>query len=532
MGLAEFLNDQSLGAPTSSWADEMDDMPTVPSSGTYNSRTGYGGESDRGFGRSHGNDSFRGGREDRYPPREQLPLPEKPPYTAHIGNLSWDTSEADIESHFSACSVVNVRLVRDKLEDRPKGFGYVEFGTLEGLKNALALGGATLAGRPLRVSVADPPKDRGDEKFSGEWRRSGPLSPLDPPRRGPERNDRFGSESGDRPERRRAEYDGGGDGKVRDFGNWERKGPLAPLSPPPVAESNPREFTRRSPSERAPATGGENGPRREFRERPHVERVPTAAEKDNEWRRGARPDAPPARERSVPTSPTVPHTRPKLDLKKRSELPLENVTSQAETSSSKFNPFGGAKPIDNDARLREVEARRAALKKEQEEKEQQEAELKKAQEEASIAAKNKQESEPIKETADAKERADSKPERSERPERARFERTNTGSRDQREYSGRGGRGGRGGRDTLGREGSTRDWNNVRRGSDRQINSPRRVSRDDAAVAAEEASTRAANRAEVADIAEVEPTAASNAEDGWSTVPTKKGRGGSKVALAS
>ena len=99
------------------------------------------------------------GREERYPPREQLPLPDKPPYTAHIGNLSWDTTETEIESHFSNCSVVNVRLVRDKLEDRPKGFGYVEFGSLEGLKEALTLSGSSLAGRTLRVSVAEPRKD-------------------------------------------------------------------------------------------------------------------------------------------------------------------------------------------------------------------------------------------------------------------------------------------------------------------------------------------------------------------------------------
>lgn len=529
MALADFLNDTSLGATSSSWADEMDDMPTVPSSGTYNSRGGYGGDSERGFGRSFGGDSFRGGREERYPPREQLPLPDKPPYTAHIGNLSWDTTETDIESHFSSCSVVNVRLVRDKLEDRPKGFGYVEFGSLEGLKGALSLSGSPLAGRALRVSVAEPPKDRADEKFSGEWRRTGPLSPLDPPRRGPERSDRFGSEAGDRPERRRPEHDGG-DGKVRDFGNWERKGPLAPLSPPPVGESNPRDFTRRSPSERGPSTSGDGAPRREFRERPPVERTPTAAEKDTEWRRGARPDPAPARERSVPTSPVVPHTRPKLELKKRSELPVESAVPQSDTSSSKLNPFGAAKPIDAEARIKEVEARRAALKKEQEEKERQDAEAKKAQEEAELAAKSVQEAEAVKEAPEVKEKSD-KLERQDRPERARFERTNTGPREQREYSGRGGRGGRGGRDTIGREGPTRDWSNVRRGSDRHINQSRRVSKDDV-VAAEEASTRSANKAEVADTAEVEPTAANMAEDGWSTVPPKKSRGGSKVALAS
>ena len=96
------------------------------------------------------------GRDDRFPPRQQLPLPDKPPFTAHIGNLSWDTTEADIEQHFAACSVVNVRLVRDKIEDRSKGFGYVEYGTLEGLMKALDLSGSQMSGRNVRVSVAEP----------------------------------------------------------------------------------------------------------------------------------------------------------------------------------------------------------------------------------------------------------------------------------------------------------------------------------------------------------------------------------------
>jgi RNA recognition motif-containing protein len=49
-----------------------------------------------------------------------------------------------------------VRIVEDKLDRKPKGFGYVEFGTLDGLKNALALSGSSLAGRQVRVSVAEP----------------------------------------------------------------------------------------------------------------------------------------------------------------------------------------------------------------------------------------------------------------------------------------------------------------------------------------------------------------------------------------
>lgn len=92
--------------------------------------------------------------------REQLPLPTKPPYTAHLGNLSFDATEGDITDFFADCQVTNVRIVEDKLERKPKGFGYVEFGTLEGLKKALDLSGTQFQGRNVRVSVAEPRKSR------------------------------------------------------------------------------------------------------------------------------------------------------------------------------------------------------------------------------------------------------------------------------------------------------------------------------------------------------------------------------------
>ena len=59
---------------------------------------------------------------------------------------------------FADCEVDNVRIVEDKLDSKPKGFGYVEFKTIEGLKKALALSGIQFQGRNIRVSVAEPRK--------------------------------------------------------------------------------------------------------------------------------------------------------------------------------------------------------------------------------------------------------------------------------------------------------------------------------------------------------------------------------------
>lgn len=91
-----------------------------------------------------------------YSVREELPLPDKPPYTVHLGNLSFDATNGDVTDFFADCEVTNVRIIEDKLEMKPKGFGYAEFASREGLIKALALNGSQFQGRSIRISVADP----------------------------------------------------------------------------------------------------------------------------------------------------------------------------------------------------------------------------------------------------------------------------------------------------------------------------------------------------------------------------------------
>ncbi|KAF4200027.1 hypothetical protein CNMCM8927_004154 [Aspergillus lentulus] len=178
MSIGTFLADESLG----SWADEMEDMP-LPSPP---SQPSYGGDR-RGAGPLSG--GFGNGFNDRggYAIREPLPLPTQPPYTAHVGNLSFEATSADINDLFAGCGVTNVRIVEDKLTRSPKGFGYVEFETVDGLKKALDLSGTTLQGRAIRVSIAEPPKERDVKEL--DWTRKGPLpAPEQPPRRVPDRS--------------------------------------------------------------------------------------------------------------------------------------------------------------------------------------------------------------------------------------------------------------------------------------------------------------------------------------------------------
>ncbi|KAF2838144.1 RNA-binding domain-containing protein, partial [Patellaria atrata CBS 101060] len=384
MSLGDFLGDQSLG----SWADEMEDMPLTKS------RTGYGGDR-RAFSSNAG---FARTDNPGYAQREQLPLPTKPPFTAYLGNLSFDATEGDIQDFFSGCDVTSVRIVEDKMERKPKGFGYVEFGNLDGLKKALELHGTQFQGRNVRISVADASryiKDRPEQRTFDDWTRRGPLPdlPNNQQRRTSERGfgrnfePAAGSDAGsERGERRRGpafESD-----KVRDFGNWERKGPLSPVpSAAPMREGGrvrsndgPSRERKNSPSwGEGRSQEGSRPPRREFQDRPPpVERQPTAAEMDNQWRSKMKPDAPakspvPTPEASTPSSPAAaapPTTRPRLNLQKRTVSEAEPSTPAA-GGDPKSSPFGAARPIDTAAREKEVEEKRQLAlrsKKEQEEK--------------------------------------------------------------------------------------------------------------------------------------------------------------------
>lgn len=44
---------------------------------------------------------YGGGRERDYPPREELPVPDKPPFTAFVGNLAFDLTDGDVEQYFA-----------------------------------------------------------------------------------------------------------------------------------------------------------------------------------------------------------------------------------------------------------------------------------------------------------------------------------------------------------------------------------------------------------------------------------------------
>ena len=288
-------------------------------------------------------------------------------------------------------------------------------------------------------------KDRPDARDFGDWSRKGPLADVPGQRRASDRTGGFdrdrvpdrsqfgsrgfenaGSDAGSERGGRRAGYEQG-DGKVRDFGDWSRKGPVNATSPAP-AESHTRPISNDGPRDRknSPAwgegrsqDGGSRPPRREFTERPLVERAPTAADTDSQWRSKMRPDVPAAppvkssptpsnRELSVPSSPAAPSaaptTRPKLNLQKRTTSSAEPAPAPSSAvSDSKSSPFGAARPIDTFAKEKEIEEKRqAALKMKKE------ADDKAREEKRAADEKAKEERRAAKEAAQA-ERSKEKP---------------------------------------------------------------------------------------------------------------------------
>ena len=81
-----------------------------------------------------------------------------------VGNLSFDTTENDLQDTFAAHgSVLEANLMMDRVTGRARGFGFVTMSTPEEAQNAInALNGTSINGRALTVNVAKPREERAD----------------------------------------------------------------------------------------------------------------------------------------------------------------------------------------------------------------------------------------------------------------------------------------------------------------------------------------------------------------------------------
>ena len=79
-----------------------------------------------------------------------------------VGNLSFNTTENDLQSAFAAHGqVMEANLMMDRMTGRSRGFAFVTMSTPEEAQKAIeAMHGAQLDGRALTVNVARPKEER------------------------------------------------------------------------------------------------------------------------------------------------------------------------------------------------------------------------------------------------------------------------------------------------------------------------------------------------------------------------------------
>jgi RNA recognition motif-containing protein len=80
----------------------------------------------------------------------------------YVGNLSFDTTEIDLQDAFAQAGTVNeVALMQDKFTGRSRGFAFVTMSSADEAQKAISLfHGKNLQGRPLTVNEARPREDR------------------------------------------------------------------------------------------------------------------------------------------------------------------------------------------------------------------------------------------------------------------------------------------------------------------------------------------------------------------------------------
>jgi cold-inducible RNA-binding protein len=80
----------------------------------------------------------------------------------YVGNLSYDVTNADLNTMFAPHGTVNsAEIIQDRDTGRSKGFGFVQMGTDKEAQAAIsALNGQQQNGRALTVNEAKPREDR------------------------------------------------------------------------------------------------------------------------------------------------------------------------------------------------------------------------------------------------------------------------------------------------------------------------------------------------------------------------------------
>jgi len=85
----------------------------------------------------------------------------------YVGNLSFDTGEAELQELFGSMGeVLTANVITDRDTGRSRGFGFVEMANEADAQNAIQnLDGKELQGRNLKVNMAKPRENRNNSRW-------------------------------------------------------------------------------------------------------------------------------------------------------------------------------------------------------------------------------------------------------------------------------------------------------------------------------------------------------------------------------
>ncbi|KAJ1977298.1 Eukaryotic translation initiation factor 4B [Dimargaris cristalligena] len=338
MSLTDFLNDTATG----SWAEDTSELPSAPAA----SLPTRPGDTGRGFGSTYQRPTAGSGGSyasnlssyTRLAPAEPRDLPTSPPYTAYVGNLPFDITEDYLGEFFAPCQITHIRMVRDRMTDRPKGFCYVEFDNVESLVKALELHGEEGFNQNRSGHGFDEDRSEG----VSNWRREGPLTSRVPYEENSPAAGSSNWRAHDAPAPQSSFRDRAGPGGAgpypRHGGNRFGDRPMAPSISDEAGNwrenrVTPPSFQSTAPS-RAPSSGSTWGP------------------SSSSPSRGGEPHG-------ASNASAAPITRKRLQLAPRSANETSSSSPAGPASTRpKSNPFGNAKPRDELEMQRRVEERR------------------------------------------------------------------------------------------------------------------------------------------------------------------------------
>ena len=95
--------------------------------------------------------------------------------TIFVANLAFEATEDMVGEEFGKHgNVLGVRLPTDMESGRPKGFGYVQFGSVEEAQDVFGkMSGALVMGRPVRLDYSTPRPPRDNDSPRGRGGRGG-----------------------------------------------------------------------------------------------------------------------------------------------------------------------------------------------------------------------------------------------------------------------------------------------------------------------------------------------------------------------